>query len=555
MLITLFHFSVNAQYTKLLDFTGANGSLPEGELISDGIFLYGMTYSGGTNDTGVVFKIKPNGTGYSKLVDFTGGINGSNPYGSLVSDGTFLYGMTQQGGTNNAGVTFKIQLNGGAYSKLHDFSYTDTSNGAYPDGSLISDGTFLYGMAQAGGATGEGIIFKIKPDGTGYSKLFNCGFTNGATPFGSLIFDGTFLYGMTPFGGANNIGVIFKMKQDGTEYTKLLDFDGTTNGKYPNGSLISDGTFLYGMTASGGTNDRGVIFKIMHDGTGYSKLLDFTGTANGSGPYGSLISDGSFLYGMTAAGGTNDTTIGGDGTIFKIKPDGTGYSKLLDFSGTANGATPYGSLISDGIFLYGMTGYGGTNDKGVIFKNCIANYTTSYDSIQNTFTLNIDSTITTSATGYHWDFADGTSSTLASPSHTYTADTVYNVCMKIYLASGDSCIYCHEIGKDYLGNIYRNPGFAINVTHANSIAGISQNLADKNNITVFPNPTSGIFTIISKENEYKLIITNVLGEHVYQSEIKNPKAEIDLSKYPAGIYFINITTEKGTAIQKLIINK
>ncbi|MFA5781301.1 MAG: T9SS type A sorting domain-containing protein, partial [Bacteroidales bacterium] len=83
---------------------------------------------------------------------------------------------------------------------------------------------------------------------------------------------------------------------------------------YPEGSLISDGTFLYGMTAYGGINDMGVIFKIKSDGTGYSRLLNFAGAANGRQPWGSLISDGTFLYGMTFYGGTYDV-----GTVFKYQ--------------------------------------------------------------------------------------------------------------------------------------------------------------------------------------------------------------------------------------------
>src|ERR1035437_9169964 len=87
------------------------------------------------------------------------------------------------------------------------------------------------------------------------------------------------------------------------QYTKLLDFAGATNGNDPYGSLISDGTFLYGMTQYGGTDSLGVIFKIKPDGSGYAKLIDFTSVANGSNPSGSLISDGTFLYGMTYGGG------------------------------------------------------------------------------------------------------------------------------------------------------------------------------------------------------------------------------------------------------------
>ena len=363
--------TTQAQYTKLLDFTGTpNGNFPQGSLISDGTYLYGMTNQGGTNNEGIIIKIRPNGTGYAKLLDFAGASNGRVPKGSLISDGTFLYGMTQSGGTGSCaygcGTIFKIKHDGTGYAKLLDFA--GTSNGSYPRGSLISDGTFLYGMTEKGGSNSFGTIFKIRPDGTGYIKLLDfTGTTNGRNPYGSLIFDGSFLYGMTAQGGTGTCsfgcGTIFKIRPDGTGYSKLLDFTGISNIGFPQGSLISDGTFLFGMTYQGGANDMGVIFKIKPDGNGFSKLFDFNDTLNGSRPFGSLISVGAFLYGMTRLGGTH-----GLGTIFKIKSDGTGYAKLMDFTGTTNGNGPLGSLISDGTFLYGMTQSGGTNDKGVVFK-------------------------------------------------------------------------------------------------------------------------------------------------------------------------------------------
>jgi len=85
---------VNAQYTKVLDFTGIpTGKNPIGSLFSDGTFLYGMTQYGGAHFYGNIFKIKPDGTGYTDLIDFNGG-NGAYPDGNLISDGTCLYGMT-----------------------------------------------------------------------------------------------------------------------------------------------------------------------------------------------------------------------------------------------------------------------------------------------------------------------------------------------------------------------------------------------------------------------------------------------------------------------------
>jgi uncharacterized repeat protein (TIGR03803 family) len=354
--------TINAQYTKLLDFAGnSNGANPWGTLVFEGTSLFGMAQYGGTDNKGVVFKIQPDGTGYTKLFDFTGASNGSKPQGALISDGTFLYGMTRYGGTNDNGVIFKVKPDGTGYSKLLDFA--GVSNGSNPSGSLISDGTFLYGMTIGGGSNNLGVIFKIKQDGTGYSKLLDFTNSDGKYPHGSLTFDGTFLYGMTNAGGTNGSGVAFKIKPDGTGFAKLLDFSGTATGSGPWDSFVSDGTFLYGTTVAGGANGLGVIFKIKPDGTGFAKLLDFSGTSNGSLPQGSLISIGTSLYGMTYQGGTNDK-----GAVFQLQSDGTSYANVLDFSGTSNGGFPYGSLISDGTFLYGMTSYGGVNGVGLIFK-------------------------------------------------------------------------------------------------------------------------------------------------------------------------------------------
>ena len=387
----------NAQYTKLLDFTGINGNQPYGSLISDGTFLYGMTSRGGINDIGVILKIMPDGTGYSDMLDFTGSANGNQPGGSLISDGVFLYGMTKDGGANNFGVIFKIKPDGTGYSKLYDFG-SAANDGAWPNSSLISDGTFLYGMTTFGGASINGTIFKIKSDGTGYSKLYDFGSlaNDGNHPRGDLISDGTFLYGMTQQGGANGDGIIFKIKSDGTGYTNLFDFAGSLNGKQPGGSFISDGTFLYGMTYLGGTNDSGVIFKIKPDGTGYTKLIDFAGSINGSYPDGSLVSDGTFLYGTTKLGGLNNM-----GTVFKIKPDGTGYSDMLDFAGSSNGSNPLSNLISDGAFLYGMTPNGGSNNLGTVFKLGV-NTGVTENNVKNGFTIypNPFSVQTVLKTGY-----------------------------------------------------------------------------------------------------------------------------------------------------------
>jgi uncharacterized repeat protein (TIGR03803 family) len=359
--IFLLHFVIaSAQFTNLFDFAGtSNGESPYGSLISDGTYLYGMTIGGGINNLGTIFKIMPDGTGFNKLFDFDT-TSGSQPFGELLFDGTFLYGMTNNHGANGYGTIFKIMPDGTAFDKLLDFD--GISNGSSPEGSLISDGTFLYGMTHTGGISDEGTIFKIMPDGTGYIKLLDFNYLNGSSPTGSLFFDGTFLYGTTVYGGTSYYGTIFKIMPNGAGFTTLFDFASTTNIHSPTSTLISDGTFLYGTTFLGGTYNNGTIFKIMPNGTGFTKLIDFDGTTIGRTPYASLIFDGTFLYGVTYLGGPSLF-----GVLYKIMPNGTGYTILYDFT-IPTGYFAYGSLLHFGTSIYGMTRQGGANNLGTIFK-------------------------------------------------------------------------------------------------------------------------------------------------------------------------------------------
>ena len=382
----------SAQFTKLLDFDGAgNGSRPSHDLISDGTFLYGTTDAGGTSNFGTIFKIKPDGSGYVKLFEFGALVNGRSPGGSLISDGTFLYGTTTLGGTGGFGVIYKIKLDGTGFAKIHDF--TGAPDGKTPQGSLLFDGTFLYGTTYVGGSNNFGSIYKVKTDGTGYARLLDfAGVSTGRSPTGSLFSDGTFLYGTTLSGGTIGSGTVFKIKPDGTSFAKLWDFGGVGDGTAPEGTLISDGTFLYGMTPFGGVaGDDGTIFKIKPDGTGYVKLMDFSPSA-GQFPHGSLVYDGTFLYGMASLGGANNA-----GTLFRLKSDGTGYTKLIDFSnGTADGCAPKGSLIYDGSFLYGMTYACGASNFGTIFKYSLFPIITNFAPASGT----VGSTVTITGSGF-----------------------------------------------------------------------------------------------------------------------------------------------------------
>jgi uncharacterized repeat protein (TIGR03803 family) len=354
--------------TLLHEFAGGDGSNPYGSLVQDGTTLYGMTVMGGDSDMGTIFSIQEDGTGFTLLHEFAGGASdGQYPRGSFIKDGTTLYGMTLFGGDSDMGIIFSIESNGTGFTLLHEFA-GGASDGGWPYSDLIQDGTTLYGMTTGGGDSDLGTIFSIESNGTGFTLLheFAGGASDGSNPTGSLIQDGTTLYGMTTGGGDANLGTIFSIESNGTGFTLLHEFaGGASDGRNPWGDLTQDGSTLYGMTQYGGDSNVGTIFSMESNGTGFTLLHEFAGGVNdGRNPTGSLIQDGSTLYGMTYEGGDSN-----GGTIFSIATNGTGFTLLHEFAGGASdGMLPQSDLIQDGTTLYGVTIYGGDSDNGTIFS-------------------------------------------------------------------------------------------------------------------------------------------------------------------------------------------
>jgi uncharacterized repeat protein (TIGR03803 family) len=358
---------LQAQFNTLHPFSGApaDGKWPQGSLVLKGSTLYGLTDQGGALDVGTIFKINVNGAGYALLHTFTGSTSdGANPnFASLVLSGSTLYGMTCAGGTKGGGTIFKINVNGTGFKVLHSFD-------GGPYGSLTLRGTTLYGVTQYGGSANWGTIFKINVNGTGFKVLHSFGVgADGYGPCGVLKYTGTKFYGMTMRGGAAGQGIIYKINPDGTGYAPLHSFiGGALDGARPyyNNSFVAIGSVLYGMTLEGGANDRGTIFKINANGTGFALLHSFGGgAADGRYPYGALTLVGEALYGMTRYDG-----VGHDGTIFSINTDGLGFGLVLTFG---PGSNPYGTLIRKvsttyGDMLYGVASEGGDYNYGIIFS-------------------------------------------------------------------------------------------------------------------------------------------------------------------------------------------
>lgn len=462
------------------------------------------------------FGIQPGKAQYNTLATFGNYVNsvlqnGKYPQGNVTYYGKKLYGITKNGGTNATGNIFCIDTNGNGYRDLYDF------NGNYPFGSLVISGHKMYGMTTSGGTNSDGMIFSIDTNGGGFEDMLDFTYaTSGAYPYGSLILLHNKLYGMTEAGGTFTAGTLFSIDTNGSGFNVIHNFgSSSSDGAAPYGSLILVNNKLYGMTNSGGINEDGVIFSVDTNGSGFINLYTFDdpGSVNYGGiPYGDLTLVKNKLYGMTYSGGQWPSSYG---VVFVMDTNGTGYDTLMTFNGT-NGSFPRGALTLSGDKLYGMTQDGGANNHGLVFS--------------------ID---TTSGTLGFQDVIDFSDSIGAYPEGS------------LILANGILYGMTGQYGSDLVGT---GQGFGtIFSIGAHAPLGINNISQISGNVTVYPNPSNGNFTVTfhsQKTGKSIIEVYNILGEQVLTAPLNNGAANnsIDMSSQPNGVYLYRVITENGNLI-------
>lgn len=300
--------------------------------------LYGTASVGGPDGNGVVFSVNASGTGFFATHRFSDA-EGYEPVGELLeaSNGK-IYGALHFGGPINTGCIYRMERSGALFEIV--YSFPNISLGYWPVGDLIEGpGQLLYGMFEQS-SSGSG-IFRMNLDGSNFTVLKYWAPGELGGPRSALRLYRGYLYGFSWGGGSQNRGGIFRIRTDGTGYQAMHEFN-DANGAFPMESPVvgrADGK-IYGTTSQGGANSYGTLFSIDTSGAGFTTLHEFNFDADGAYPQGQLIqgSDG-LLYGATAL-----STVGGGSTIFRINPDGSGFTTLKIFNSDTEGSYA-GSLL------------------------------------------------------------------------------------------------------------------------------------------------------------------------------------------------------------------
>ncbi|MBK8874642.1 MAG: T9SS type A sorting domain-containing protein [Bacteroidetes bacterium] len=241
---------------------------------------------------------------------------------------------------------------------------------------------------------------------------------------------------------------------------------------------------------------------------------------------------------------------------------GTGIPVCFTWSGEPNFAkydpiSDTWQFISDpfGVWLNGLTAFTIGNKayigNGVWYGNlsqnfwefepdCYAGFSLNPDTIPHTY-IAVNYSSGTPPLTYLWSWGDGSFSTGASPSHTYSAAGNYNICLNITDNTGCMDSFCYS---SYLSRMDMNATI-VTVNVINSVTGLNHENTNNDNITLCPNPVSNqlIVEINSLEPAEIIIHDMTSRKHFQKSFISSISINTEL--FSKGIYLYEVRNKTG----------
>lgn len=255
---------------------------------------------------------------------------------------------------------------------LHLFAGFD---GSRSFSELTNVGEYLVGSTYKGGRHDAGTVFRYHPETGEYRILHHFSKeAGGYEVFSGFAIDGETIYGVCKFGGEGNKGTLWRIRVDGSGFQVLHEFAGGEQGFFPHsGPILHEGS-LMGTTYHGGsTTWGGCVYRYHLEDADYEVICSF-GAETGRHPTGQLVEIDGWLYGTLSDLFQHENEF--YGSLFRLHPSTRELEILHRFNLETDGAHPYDRLTFDGKdTLYGSSfgiGFDGAS-KGTLFSYQISN--------------------------------------------------------------------------------------------------------------------------------------------------------------------------------------
>jgi PKD repeat protein len=253
------------------------------------------------------------------------------------------------------------------------------------------------------------------------------------------------------------------------------------------------------------------------------------------------------------------------GDTVQIQNTATNFNRLVYYFGDGDSSTlenpihfyqNSGTYLIQQIIYNDSTNCSDTSSQSItitISSSCVAKYLIAIDTTVTGTLFLVNESSNVPSHQYLWDFGDGTTSTGRTPTHQYSENKAYKICLTVSdINMNCTSTYCDSVGLDSSGNILKSGGFKIKVLNGGFI-GI-QEQAQLDDLKIYPNPTFDFiqidFNSFVNNMTYSIIGIDgsLKGEGVFNS-IRN---KVDLQQLEKGMYFLRISNGKEFITRKII---
>lgn len=256
-------------------------------------------------------------------------------------------------------------------------------------------------------------------------------------------------------------------------------------------------------------------------------LLGLTVTNPFDTTYSTTVCSNPYMFGTQ--------TITQNGTYTEIFQTGAGCDSTVTLNitfGNANDTTVVAEICQGESYVLGTQTLTTTGSYTEVFSTAggcdsTVNLTLSVKATPLiTITENNGDLVSSNGTSYQWLLNGDTIPGATGQNYTPTVNGVYSVITTAFNG-------CSGTGTYNLQNV--------------SVQELLQN-----SVNVMPNPTKGMLTINAGE-EVSVVVYNVIGELVYNSNVKQITHTIDLMQNERGVYMVKITNAANSSIVKRVV--